>query len=104
MKYIIISSLLLCGCNNLNVTPEPTKDYSKTDSVIANSEKNLTIVNSTNQKSDSMVKGKINHTVNKINKLESENKLLKNENNELKNQINDNNDIGDPYIIRTISN
>lgn len=105
MKYIITLTLLLfIGCTNSKTKETNINEYEKLDSIIAKSEQNLQIASGANKKSDSLVTGKIEKTVQKIEKLETEVKQLKAENNELKAILYDiDNDRGQPYIIRTIS-
>lgn len=102
MKYIIVL-LVLLGCNNSESTQTNVNEYGKIDSIIGKSEQNLTIASGANQKSDSLVTGKIDKTVKKIEKLETEIKELKAENNELKDKLNDLDDAGRDYRIRAIS-
>lgn len=104
MKYIIVlTTLLFIGCNNSNTNKANTDEYAAIDSIIGKSQQNLADAIGANQKSDSLVTGKIDQTVKKITSLETQVKQLKAENNALKNQINSINDDGKPFIIRTIS-
>lgn len=97
--------LLLIGCNSgeskKNIINETD---TKIDSIINKSQKNITIASDASRKSDSTITGKVEKTVKKIQKMEKEIKQLKQENNELKKMLYDiDNDRGQPYIIRTIS-
>jgi peptidoglycan hydrolase CwlO-like protein len=104
MKYIlIVATLLLIGCTNSQTTKTNTNEYGQIDSLIGKSQQNLTIASGANQKSDSLVTGKIEKTAKKITKLENEVKQLKAENNELKEKLDDANDDGSNYRIRAIS-
>jgi predicted RNA-binding protein with PIN domain len=95
--------LLLISCNS-NVETTQTDNYdAKIDSILTQSQENITIASGASRKSDSTITGKVEKTVKKIKKMENEIKELKQENNELKNQLDDNDDDGKPYHISTIS-
>jgi septal ring factor EnvC (AmiA/AmiB activator) len=112
MKYILlISTIFFIACNNLETKETlDTETYGSIDSIIGKSEQNLTIATGANQKSDSLVTGKIDKTVQKIANLENqvaslqnEVKKLKTENNELKANLDAAYDDGNGYNIRAIS-
>ena len=105
MKYLIIPLIALAiGCNN----PEPkkidTNEHPEIDSILTKSQRNTNLANGANQKSDSLIGKKIDNTVKKITHLETEVKQLKAENNELKEKLDDADDAGKPFRIRSISN
>lgn len=106
MKRILALALLLTSCvNNSETNKIETNGNPELDSILTKSQQNLTIVGGANQKSDSIVGQKVEHTVKKIQHLETEVKQLKAENNELKNKLDDvDDDAGKPFNIRTISN
>ena len=105
MKYIVaLSALLFIGCNHSETIKTETNEHSKFDSILTKSKQNLTIVSGANQKSDSIVGQKVEHTVKKIQHLETEVKQLKQENAELKDKLDDVDDAGKPFNIRSISN
>ncbi len=105
MRYAtLLLALFIVGCADSKIEQTNDNEYEKFDSIIAKSEQNLQIASGANKKSDSLVTGKIEKTAHKIQKLETEVKQLKKENNELKAILYDiDNDRGQPYIIRTIS-
>lgn len=104
MKHIIIlATFVMIGCNNLEKPIPENNKHSELDTFISKSQQNIAFGDSLNQKSDSIVGIKIEKTVDKIQKLESEVKQLKSENNELKEKLDDADDVGQPYRIRTIS-
>jgi hypothetical protein len=81
MKYILlIATIFFIACNNLE-TKETlnTETYGSIDSIIGKSKQNLTIATGANQKSDSLVTGKIDKTVQKIANLENQVASLQNE-------------------------
>ena len=96
MKYIILI-LIFIGCTNSETTKPETNENKQLDSILTKSQQNLTLVGGANQKSDSIVGQKVEHTVQKIQHLETENKQLKAENNELKDKLDDATDNGKPY-------
>ena len=105
MKNIIaIATILLLSCNNSETIKIETNEPTELDSILTKSQQNLTIVGGANQKSDSIVTGKVEHTVQKIQHLETEVKQLKQENAELKDKLDDVDDAGKPFNIRSISN
>ena len=106
MKYILLS-LLLVGCAG-STSEESTNENSKLeqsiDSLINQSKKNIDSATVQITKTDSVVVQKVEKTVQKIQHLETENKQLKAENNELKEKLDDADDAGKPFRIRSISN
>lgn len=105
MKYIVaLATLLFIGCGHSETIKTETNENKKLDSIIQKSSENLTIVGGANKKTDSIVTGKVEHTVKKIGHLETQVKQLKAENNELKNKLDDADDAGKPFRIRSISN
>lgn len=104
MKYIVaLATLLFIGCGHSETTKTETNEHTELDSILTKSQQNLTIVNGANQKSDSIVGQKVEKTVQKIQHLETEVKQLKEENNELKDKLDDADNAGKPFRIRTIS-
>jgi peptidoglycan hydrolase CwlO-like protein len=105
MNYIIaLVTLLFVGCKNLKTDKTELNEHSELDSILTKSQKNLTIVSGANQKSDSLVTGKVEKTVQKIQNLETEVKQLKAENNELKDKLDDaTNDDGKPFKLVPVS-
>lgn len=104
MRYkIFLFVLLFLGCTQSKTKEIKSEDYAIIDSVINKNQQNLSVASGANKKGDSLVTGKIDQTVKKITGLESQVKQLKKENNELKNQTDIGNDVGKPFIIRTIS-
>jgi peptidoglycan hydrolase CwlO-like protein len=104
MKYVVaLATLLVVSCTNSETIKTETNESSELDSVLTKSEQNLAIVGGANQKSDSLVTGKVEHTVQKITHLETEVKQLKAENNELKDKLDDATDDGKPYSGLPIS-
>jgi septal ring factor EnvC (AmiA/AmiB activator) len=105
MKNIILAtiSLLIISCHHSEDTTNSIKDTSELDSIISKSNETFTNVSQANEKSDSLVIGKIDNTVKKIDHLETQVKELKKENNELKAKLDDIDDAGQPYSIRSIS-
>ena len=105
MKYIVaLVTLLFIGCTHPETIKPETNESTELDSILTKSQQNLTIVGGANQKSDSIVGKKVEHTVQKIQHLETENKQLKQENAELKDKLDDATDAGRTYHIRAISN
>ena len=102
--YSLLFLLLIgCGSDKTEKIVENETD-TKFDSIINKSQENITLVAGASRKSDSTITGKVEKTVKKIAKMEKEIKQLKEENNELKKILYDiDNDRGQPYIIRTIS-
>ena len=106
MKYILLS-LLLVGCAGSaseDTTKEDTKLEQSIDSLINQSKKNMDSAAVQITKTDSVVVQKVEHTVKKIQHLETEVKQLKEENNELKDKLDDADDAGKPFNIRSVSN
>jgi len=105
MRRLIIPIIALAiGCN----TPEPKKNNTdedpEIDSILTKSQHNTELASGASQKSDSLIGKKIDNTVKKITHLETEVKQLKAENNELKEKLDDADDAGKPFRIRSISN
>ena len=105
MKKIIFFCFLLLSCNSKTIEVETVDNTTSTiDSLIQQSKLNSEVAQEASSKSDSAITGKVEKTVKKIQKMENEIKQLKEENNELKKILYDiDNDRGEPYIIRTIS-
>jgi predicted RNase H-like nuclease (RuvC/YqgF family) len=100
----ILTVLLLIGCNSNNTETLQIEKYNEQiDSIINQSQENITHASGASRKSDSTITGKIEKTVKKIQKLETEIKELKAENNELKNKLDNLDDAGNTYHIRAIS-
>lgn len=104
MKYLFFL-LLIIGCSTKQESSLETKKLNDAvDSLISISERNIDSASVKLTESDSAVSRKIDQTVQKIEHLENEVKQLKEENNELKGKLNDADDAGKPFRIRTISN
>ena len=103
MIAIFMLSLFL-SCNSSEKKENVTVVPDALDSLIMTSQKNFEMSGKMGRETDSAVTTKVNHTVNKITKMEGEIKQLKQENNELKSKLDDANDDGEPFNIRTISN
>ena len=105
MKYITIPLIALAiGCNTSEPKKIDTNEHSEIDSIITKSQHNTELASGASQKSDSLIGKKIDNTVKKIDHLETEVKQLKAENNELKEKLDDADDAGKPFRIRSISN
>ena len=91
-------------CNTAKKEQTETNEYSKVDSVLQHSKENAVILNETSKKSDTSIAGKVDKTIKKIAKMEKQIKKLKAENNELKEKLDDANDVGKPYYIRSVPN
>ena len=106
MKYIVaLATILFIGCTHSETPKIETNEHTELDSILTKNQQNLTAIGSANQKSDSIVTGKVEHTVKKIQHLETEVKQLKAENNELKDKLdNVDDDAGKPFSIKSISN
>lgn len=105
MKKLIFFCFLLLSCKSNTSKMETVDNTSSTiDSLIQQSKINSEVAQEASSKSDSAITGKVEKTVKKIQKMENEIKELKKENNELKKILYDiDNDRGEPYDIRTIS-
>jgi len=105
-KLYVLSTLLVLGCSNHNNEKNIEKNETsfQIDSIIQQSQKNLSTVDSANKKSDSTITGKVEKTVKQITTLKEENKQLKIENNALKTQLNDINTFGEPFKLLPVSN
>ena len=97
---IILSSVFLFSCGEKTIKSSNGVDI---DSLLKQSEKNFTVVNEANKKSDTAITTKVDKTVEKIGNLENEVKQLKAENEELKDKLDDATDAGKSYHIRAIS-
>lgn len=105
MKNLILLSLILIGCNgNKPKTENSYETDVKIDSIIQQSQKNISTVDSTNKKSDSTITGKVEKTIKQISSLKEENKKLKIENNVLKVKLNDIDNSGKPFELLPVSN
>jgi len=100
--------LLTVGCSSPQIKNEKNIEKNETsfqiDSIIQQSQKNLSTVDSASKKSDSTITGKVEKTVKQITNLKEENKQLKIENNALKTQLNDINTSGEPFKLLPVSN
>ena len=110
MKKIIFSLLVisLVGCQVFSSKETEDSDSinvdTTLDSILVNNSKNFELTNQINKQSDSMVTNKVEKTAEKITNLETQVTKLKKENNELKDKLDDADDAGKPFRIRTISN
>lgn len=102
-KILVISSFILLSCQDRTKEVEITVDP-VFDSLIVQSEKNISNATKLINEGDSSISNKIEKTAKKIDKLEKEVQKLKKENNELKSNLDDANDVGRPFNIRSISN
>ncbi len=104
MRKVFISILLIsiigCGDNS----PVITNSGVNVDSLIEKNKETFKTATEASKKSDTTITNKVDNTVKKIVKMEGEIKQLKAENNELKNNLDDVNDDGKPFIIRSVSN
>lgn len=103
MSAILMLSLIL-SCKSEKKEESLEMGPDALDTLIMNSQKTFEMSGEIGKKTDSAVTDKVDHTVKKITKMEGEIKQLKQENNELKSKLNDANDDGKPFNIRTISN
>ena len=110
MKKIIFSLLVisLVGCQVFSSKEVDSSDSTHIDaaidSILTNNSKNFELTNQINKQSDSMVTNKVEKTAEKITNLETQVTKLKKENNELKEKLDDADDAGKPFRIRSISN
>ena len=110
MKKIIFSLLVisLVGCQVFSSKEVDNSDSTHMDaaidSILTNNSKNFELTNQINKQSDSMVTNKVEKTAEKITNLETQVTKLKKENNELKEKLDDADDAGKPFRIRSISN
>ena len=105
MKLVYaLLSMLVIGCNSNN-TPkiEKNETYSAIDSIIGQSQKNLTVLDSTSKRTDSTITGKVEKTVKQISTLKEENTKLKKENEALKDKLDDATDVGKPFKLLPVS-
>lgn len=104
MKILLtlITLIFLCSCNNQKDVR--TSSGLNIDSLIEQNSKNFINANEASKKSDTAITTKVDNTVKKIEKLETEIQQLKEEKNELKDKLDNANDGGRPYRIRSISN
>jgi len=99
--FILVTLVSLLSCGQENTLK--SKSGVDVDSLLEKNSETFTIVNNVNRKSDSTITNKVDNTVKKIGQLENEIKELKEENNELKSKLDNSNDAGRPFNIRTIS-
>jgi septal ring factor EnvC (AmiA/AmiB activator) len=104
MKYLLALTFVFVSCTSTETKTSEDETNSAIDSIISKNQETITTIAGANKKSDSIVTGKVEHTVKKITNLETQVKELKQENNELKAQIDDIDDAGKPYSIKSISN
>jgi len=105
MKTIsfVLGLVLLVSCGTDKTEEIKVEKNGKIDTIIKQSEINLTVATEASRKSDTVITTKVDNTVRKIVKMENEIKQLKDENNELKDNLDDANDAGKPFIIRSVS-
>jgi peptidoglycan hydrolase CwlO-like protein len=99
--FILVTLVSLLSCGQENTLK--SKSGVDVDSLLEKNSETFTIVNNVNRKSDSTITNKVDNTVKKIGQLENEIKELKEENNALKSKLDNSNDAGRPFNIRTIS-
>jgi hypothetical protein len=106
MKTIsfILGVVLITSCGGNNTEEIKIEKNGKIDTLLKQSEINFTNASEASRRSDTVITTKVDNTVKKIVKMEGEIKQLKEENNELKNNLDDANDDGKPFIIRSVSN
>ena len=105
-KTLLTVSMLLAmlSCKTSTKEEFTVSGPNALDTLISNSNKNFEISSRISKETDSVVTNKVDNTVKKITKMEGEIKQLKKENNELKEKLDDANDDGQPFNIRSISN
>ena len=104
MKYSLLLFLLILGCSSPNETKfKEDETYSAIDSIIGQSQKNLTVLDSTSKRTDSTITGKVEKTVKQISTLKEENTKLKKENESLKDKLDDATDVGKPFKLLPVS-
>lgn len=101
MKKTVATLLLVLavGCGTKNVEKIETLHYEKLDTIIAQSESNLTVVATASRQGDSAIAKKVTNAVNKIQSLEAEVKELKEENSQLKEELGEAKSAGKPYKL-----
>ena len=102
-KILIIFSMLLASCVSNNTKIETDEEFKNLDSIIQESQKNLTSTSEASKRSDSSISEKVEKTVKQITTLKQEVKTLKQENNALKTQLNDNVSSGQPFKLLPVS-
>lgn len=103
LVYALLGTLLI-GCNDNNTSKtENNETYSAIDSIIGQSQKNLTVLDSTSKRTDSTITGKVEKTVKQISTLKEENTKLKKENESLKDKLDDATDVGKPFKLLPVS-
>ena len=102
--FVLLFPLLISSCGSSKKEDASVSVPDGLDTIIMNSQKNFELTTQMNKQSDSMVSSKVDNTVKKITKMEGEIKQLKQENNELKDKLDDANDDGKPFSIKSISN
>ena len=104
MKYSLLLFLLILGCSSPNETKvKEDETYSAIDSIIGQSKKNLTVLDSTSKRTDSTITGKVEKTVKQISTLKEENTKLKKENEALKDKLDDIGNGGKPFELLPVS-
>jgi hypothetical protein len=104
MRYSLLLFLLILGCSSPNETKvKENETYSAIDSIIGQSQKNLTVLDSTSKRTDSTITGKVEKTVKQISTLKEENTKLKKENEALKDKLDDATDVGKPFKLLPVS-
>ena len=99
----LIALILITSCGAPKQEKIETNEFTNIDSVLQHSQKNAIILDKANRKSDSSITGKVEKTVKKIAVMEKQITELKAENNELKEKLDDADDAGKPFHIRTVS-
>ena len=104
MKYTLLLLILVLGCSSPSETKiKEDETYSTIDSIIGQNQKNLTVLDSTNKRTDSTITGKVEKTVKQISTLKEENTKLKKENEALKDKLDDATDVGKPFKLLPVS-
>ena len=101
---ILVVLVSLLACNSPKSTKTQTNELTSIDSVLQRSKENAIILDEANRKSDTTITGKVEKTVKKIAVMEKQITELKAENNELKEKLDDVDDAGKPFNIRSVSN
>jgi len=94
----------LSACHSPKQEKIETNETTSIDSVLQRSKENAIILDEANRKSDTTITGKVEKTVKKIAVMEKQITELKAENNELKEKLDDADDAGKPFNIRSVSN
>jgi hypothetical protein len=103
MIYTTLVLSLILSCQSSKKEDGVMSGPDALDTLILNSQKNFEISGKISKATDSAVTQKVDHTVKKITQMEGEIKQLKQENHELKSKLDDANDGGKPFNIRSIS-